>query len=220
MIKQVLIDHEKQMPGQRDGSVLRLHQISTTQHSAAVVDFNYSPAPLNQCIVLTESSLQIFNTLGSQLSRYPLAFPPVNIALSRHHSKLYLVSFADNRIALFSLPHHRPLCEWQVTGVVSVQWSPERPSVFYALDSQSQIHVFDLSENTRKPVRTITEWRHRQPFSLQLHGPYALVCYGTNLQMHRIIDELVDEGVDEAALMCKLFAIPQSVKQMSIKVGK
>lgn len=38
--------------------------------------------------------------------------------------------------------------------MVSVQWSPTRPAVFCVLDAASNLHIWDLLENSTQPVIT------------------------------------------------------------------
>ncbi|XP_034562787.1 WD repeat-containing protein 60 isoform X5 [Notolabrus celidotus] len=73
-------------------------------------------------------------------------------------SHMFLVGCGDGRIRLHAVSHEQPVAEWtNVTAgepVVSLQWTQTRPTVFCALDTSSNLHIWDLMKNDREPVLT------------------------------------------------------------------
>ena len=57
-------------------------------------------------------------------------------------------------------------------SIMQVQWSPRRASMFFALDSASYFHIFDLLRNDKAPVLS-----ERVPGSIRL-SPYTHAMFG------------------------------------------
>lgn len=70
----------------------------------------------------------------------------------------FLVSHSDDAIALYSLQLKLPLREWRGFAggeVWGFRWCPGRPAAFFALDSRSVLHFFDLLRDASRPVGTL-----------------------------------------------------------------
>jgi len=83
-------------------------------------------------------------------------------------SGYFLAGYADGYIRLFNAEFETPLTTWhashaqhsstkakplsEATRIVQVQWSPQRPSVFFVLDSEPCLHAFDLLQDGTAPI--------------------------------------------------------------------
>lgn len=65
----------------------------------------------------------------------------------------------DGSVRLHSVTSEKPLITWpgSVDGqpIVQIIWSPSRPCVFYVLDSDSRIHLWDLGVGDIYPAHTV-----------------------------------------------------------------
>ncbi|XP_063871440.1 cytoplasmic dynein 2 intermediate chain 1-like isoform X2 [Scylla paramamosain] len=98
---------------------------------------------------------------------YPKAYLPdiepgceaTCLAVCPHDNRYLLVGSGDGVVRLHSNEIDHPLTSWQsaqdFSPIVDVQWSPARPCVFYVLDSNGRLHVWDLSAGDIFPVLTI-----------------------------------------------------------------
>ncbi|CAJ1082070.1 WD repeat-containing protein 60 isoform X3 [Xyrichtys novacula] len=81
-----------------------------------------------------------------------------SINFSPFLSHLFLVGCGDGGIRLHTVSHEQPVAEW-TNGtarepVVSLQWTQTRPTVFCALDTASNLRIWDLMKNDTEPVVT------------------------------------------------------------------
>ncbi|XP_027219127.2 cytoplasmic dynein 2 intermediate chain 1 isoform X2 [Penaeus vannamei] len=81
------------------------------------------------------------------------------LALCPHDHRYILVGGSDGVVRLHSTASERPLTSWQSSPdcvpVVDLQWSPARPCVFYVLDANARLHIWDLSAGDIFPVLTV-----------------------------------------------------------------
>ncbi|KAI9100462.1 hypothetical protein DFS34DRAFT_614674 [Phlyctochytrium arcticum] len=75
--------------------------------------------------------------------------------------RLILVGYASGLIALFTTKQARPVMTWPVNGtrdandnvaIKLVKWSLHRPAVFYVLNEQGSMRIWDLSESEADPA--------------------------------------------------------------------
>ncbi|XP_067012310.2 cytoplasmic dynein 2 intermediate chain 1 [Anabrus simplex] len=75
----------------------------------------------------------------------------------------FLVGCEDGAIRLHSRWSDKPLTTLAGTGdapgrgaaVRSIQWSAARPGIFFVLDNQSRVHIWDMGESDIHPVQTV-----------------------------------------------------------------
>ncbi|XP_047482829.1 cytoplasmic dynein 2 intermediate chain 1-like isoform X1 [Penaeus chinensis] len=81
------------------------------------------------------------------------------LAICPHDHRYILVGGSDGVVRLHSTALERPLTSWQSSPdcvpVVDLQWSPARPCVFYVLDANARLHIWDLSAGDIFPVLTV-----------------------------------------------------------------
>ncbi|KAI8819216.1 WD40-repeat-containing domain protein [Fimicolochytrium jonesii] len=77
-----------------------------------------------------------------------------SLSCSPHNPNLFLAGYTSGTIALFKLTDSSPLVTWDASPdpIVSVQWSPQRPAVFFVLDETGKLSVWDLSESEADPA--------------------------------------------------------------------
>jgi len=93
----------------------------------------------------------------------------LSVSFSPFHPGYFLVGCADGSVRLHSDMLVAPLVTWAAASmqkagareqfdlflsvsVVNVQWSPRRPAVFFVLDSNGHLHVFDLLQDDTAPI--------------------------------------------------------------------
>ncbi|KAG1659587.1 WD repeat-containing protein 60 [Nymphon striatum] len=78
-----------------------------------------------------------------------------SIDFSPHNLPYFLAGCSDGTVLLFSIRSAQPVMTWSnVTGgvpVLTVKWSRSQPSLFFALDITSKVHVWDLSQDDAGP---------------------------------------------------------------------
>lgn len=94
-----------------------------------------------------------------------------------------LLSGSENgNLWLFTLKNEFPLLSWpsSTSGseILSIQWSHSRPSVFYVLDSQSNLHVWDLLKSDKGPV-AVEKVKHGRVTCFELSSDYSASGIGT-----------------------------------------
>ncbi|XP_076814470.1 cytoplasmic dynein 2 intermediate chain 1-like [Clavelina lepadiformis] len=76
------------------------------------------------------------------------------LSVSALNTSLILTSYADGSLALFDVKQEYPVMTWSLDGgsLLFCDWSNCRSSVFFALDSTNQFHVWDLMASDSAPV--------------------------------------------------------------------
>ncbi|MCJ8731177.1 hypothetical protein PDJAM_G00196410 [Pangasius djambal] len=114
----------------------------------------------------------------------------------------FLVGCSDGSVRLHALACEQAVCEWAVGSgrgaVQCVQFSPTRCCVFYALDSASVLHIWDLTQRDESPL--ITHDLHTDPVSATAafgdaakQNPYsgiALAKHSGRLEIHFLLPSL------------------------------
>jgi len=108
-------------------------------------------------------------------------------------SGLFLAGYADGCIRLFNSAFETPLTTWHAsraqhsgtkarplgeeTRIIQVQWSPQRPGVFFVLDSEPCLHAFDLLQDGTVPIfsEPITKQSGEQATCSSRHS-FAIGC--------------------------------------------
>ena len=66
---------------------------------------------------------------------------------------------SDGSVRLHAVTNERPLITWpgsvDGTPIVQVLWSQSKPCVFYVLDSDSRVHLWDLNQSDIYPDHTV-----------------------------------------------------------------
>ncbi|KAJ7386827.1 hypothetical protein OS493_006857 [Desmophyllum pertusum] len=103
----------------------------------------------------------------------------VNIAsldLSPWQLPCMLAGSEDGNLWLFNLKNELPLLSWSTStggsGILSVQWSRSKPSVFYVLDSNSNLHIWDLLKSDQGPV-SVETFKHGRVACFELSSDYS-----------------------------------------------
>lgn len=73
-------------------------------------------------------------------------------------SSLMLAGYNDGTLRLYVCNRELPILTWPFStsgaAVVKCQWSTSRPSVFFVLDSESNLHIWDLVIMSSGPIKT------------------------------------------------------------------
>ncbi|CAH3154809.1 unnamed protein product [Pocillopora meandrina] len=87
-----------------------------------------------------------------------------------------LAGTEDGNLWLFNLKNEIPLFSWSTStngnGIISVQWSRSRPSVFYVLDINSNLHIWDLLKSDQGPV-AVEKFKHGRVVCFELSNDYS-----------------------------------------------
>lgn len=98
------------------------------------------------------------------------------IDLSPWQLPCMLAGSDDGSLWLFNLKNATPLLSWSAStggnGILSLQWSRSKPSVFYVLDSNSNLHVWDLLKSDQGPVAVET-FKHGRVVCFELSNDYT-----------------------------------------------
>jgi len=82
----------------------------------------------------------------------------------------------DGNLWLFNLKNETPLLSWSASTdgseILSVHWSRSKPSVFYVLDSNSNLYVWDLLKSDQGPVAVET-FKHGRVVCFELSNDYT-----------------------------------------------
>ncbi|XP_039254411.2 cytoplasmic dynein 2 intermediate chain 1-like [Styela clava] len=73
-------------------------------------------------------------------------------------ASMILAGYDDGSIRLYLSDRGLPVVSWPFStdsaGIVKVQWSTSRPSVFFVLDSSNRLHIWDLAIMHAGPIKT------------------------------------------------------------------
>ncbi|KAJ3103492.1 WD repeat-containing protein 60 [Phlyctochytrium planicorne] len=96
-----------------------------------------------------------------------------SIHFNPHYVDIFLVGYVSGTISLFHTQRSNPLISWQLSdsnqgskkdrnldkssqaAVSQLLWSPHRPSLFYVLDTNSTVYIWDLVEQSHAPTHVI-----------------------------------------------------------------
>mmetsp|Transcript_22897 Transcript_22897/g.45280 ORF Transcript_22897/g.45280 Transcript_22897/m.45280 type:complete len:563 (-) Transcript_22897:83-1771(-) len=98
--------------------------------------------------------------------------PVYAVAASPFHRNIFLSASSDSTIRVFNILKPKPLMYLEPTAsyLFDVCWSPSRPLVFAAADSEGKIHVFDLKENMLAPVIVVSVAENAPVTALAFNG--------------------------------------------------
>jgi len=98
------------------------------------------------------------------------------IDLSPWQLPCMLLGSETGNLWLFNLKNEFPLLSWPSStsgsAILSVRWSHSRPSVFFVLDSQSNLHVWDLLKSDQGPI-TVENFKHSRVTCFELSSDYS-----------------------------------------------
>lgn len=77
-----------------------------------------------------------------------------HLSFSPFDSELFLVGQLDGGCRLYRLDRSTPLLSWLDATVSDLKWSPQRPSVFFLLHTNGNLHTFDLNKDDARPVHS------------------------------------------------------------------
>ncbi|XP_074550066.1 cytoplasmic dynein 2 intermediate chain 1 isoform X2 [Halichoeres trimaculatus] len=129
-------------------------------------------------------------------------------------SHLFLVGCGDGSIRLHTVSQEQPVAEWtnSTAGepVVSLQWTQTRPAVFCALDSASNLHIWDLMKNETEPV--VTERIHSDRVT-------AMAVFGDSGQQNTYsgIALAHESGKIEMQYFSRNFTVPVLAEEEKLK---
>lgn len=83
------------------------------------------------------------------------------IAFSSSNYTNFLVGYVDGSLALFCVEFEEPEQIWepgdtQMSSIVNVEWDTKRSTIFYVLDANSSIYLWDLASSTNSPLYTFS----------------------------------------------------------------
>lgn len=87
-----------------------------------------------------------------------------------------LAGTEDGNLWLYNLKNEMPLLSWSAStggsGILSVKWSRSRPSVFYVLDANSNLHIWDLLKSDQGPL-AVEKFKHGRVVCFELSNDYS-----------------------------------------------
>ncbi|XP_032222852.2 cytoplasmic dynein 2 intermediate chain 1 isoform X2 [Nematostella vectensis] len=87
-----------------------------------------------------------------------------------------LVGSKDGILRLYNIRNEFPLSTWshftRGIPILSVRWSRSRPGVFFVLDEDSGLYIWDLLENESGPA-AVERFKHGRVTSFELSSDYA-----------------------------------------------
>lgn len=109
---------------------------------------------------------------------------------------------------LFNIKNELPLVSWPAsTGgsdILSVQWSRSRPSVFYVLDVNSNLYVWDLLKSDQGPV-AVEKFKHGRVACFELSSDYSASGIGIPGRNPELV-LVFESGVVEIHQISSLFS--------------
>lgn len=118
-----------------------------------------------------------------------------------------LAGTEDGNLWLFNLKNQTPLFSWSAStngdGIISVQWSRSRPSVFYVLDVNSNLHIWDLLLSDQGPV-AVEKFKHGRVVCFELSNDYSASGIGIPGRNPELV-LVFESGVVEIHKLSKAF---------------
>ncbi|XP_048236481.1 cytoplasmic dynein 2 intermediate chain 1-like isoform X3 [Haliotis rufescens] len=139
------------------------NRAARTKGAIQAFEMQLLPTDLNHFYVGTDTGCVVhgvrFGSRGFPQGYAPSVESPVNVTTIDFSpfGSPYLLAGCDNGcLHLYHTKSESPLLSWPAfsggRAVCCVRWSRSRPAVFYVLDEDSMVHVFDLLENDSSPV--------------------------------------------------------------------
>ncbi|KAI8813973.1 WD40-repeat-containing domain protein [Cladochytrium replicatum] len=153
---------------------------------------------------------------------------PTTVAFSPFFPDIFAGCFYSGRVALFRLSSEVPIKTWVLESaqqgrtkqvspppVKCVRWSAHRPAVFFVLDQESGLHVWDLMESDRGPHYTMdltlmgkakatmfalsgnAAHTKGHPVESSSHECLMLGYENGVIEAHKLTTELVEPTIDE-----------------------
>ncbi|XP_043234210.1 cytoplasmic dynein 2 intermediate chain 1-like isoform X2 [Amphibalanus amphitrite] len=128
-------------------------------------DFRIDPSDPSHIYVSTDTGVIVHCTRqgGRPVPRLfrpdtDVSVPARCLALCPFEQPFLLAGGADGSLRLHTTTGERPLITWNAAAdaapVLALHWSQHRPCVFFVLDADSRIHVWDLSAGDIFPAET------------------------------------------------------------------
>eukprot|EP01112_Ceratiomyxa_fruticulosa_P013589 TRINITY_DN3821_c0_g2_i1.p1 TRINITY_DN3821_c0_g2~~TRINITY_DN3821_c0_g2_i1.p1 ORF type:complete len:894 (-),score=276.69 TRINITY_DN3821_c0_g2_i1:56-2737(-) len=158
-------------------------------------DLKFNPTDPNEYFVGTDSGNIIHGFRFGNLV-YPRnyqspsvlksALNVVCLSISPFNSEYFLVGLNTGHICLYNYKIPSPITFWETShlsgtnpppSIINIQWSPVRPGIFFAQNSDSTLFIFDLLSDSKGPI--ITEpWNKTQKnytnFDFEYHPSFAV----------------------------------------------
>ncbi|XP_025084636.1 WD repeat-containing protein 60-like isoform X2 [Pomacea canaliculata] len=173
-------------------------------------DVKLNPSDLNHFFVATDLGQVIHGVrFGSRV--YPRVFQPVAdspccvtcIDFSPFGEPYFLAGCEDGTVNLYHTSSEHPLTSWSTFSsgysIVSIQWSQSRPAVFFVLNTNSVVFVFDLTETGLSPVHTDQVSSDRVTFMAVASDP-VITGIGKSQPAHFLL--CLGNGVTELHSVC------------------
>lgn len=126
---------------------------------------------------------------------------PTCIDISPLLGNLMIAGYSSGDIAIYNGTKASSCLKWALPHEITmVRWSKQRHAVFFALDIQGIVHVFDLLKDVSGPVKNSDLWNEKvSHFELSVDSNVLYVASKTGaVNMHEIVKELAQAGIDEA----------------------
>ena len=169
--------------------------LSTLQPGPSVLGLTFYPSEPNHFVVQSSDGRLLhqsrFGNPGppKQFLCDETPSAVTTVSFSPHYSAYFLAGCVDGSVRLYKDSFASPLITWAAacmatpsTGktnldffyssnsIVQCQWSPQRPSVFFVLDSSGAFHAFDCLQDDKSPVLSVNlgESKDRHPVPTKL----------------------------------------------------
>jgi WD repeat-containing protein 60 len=143
-------DPNECLVGTTTGLVLRINrfQQNGTATRAASPSYDHGGSAQVECYRRERA-----NTVAAPV---PVGIAATSIAFHPFESDYFLVGYEDGRICFFSVRLATALATWEDVqydkSVVTLQWSPSRPAVFFASYSHGLVQAWDLTAQCHAPA--------------------------------------------------------------------
>ena len=129
--------------------------------------------------------------------------------------ELFLAAYSDRDLALFHLKHAQPLRRWTLMDqrempmhIADCQWSSHRAPVFFLLNDQGTLYLWDLLVSEREPAK---QWEMATSNNAMVKGhivvpssaaaPWVVMSISspeeTLMEVHVLEEEWIESQTDE-----------------------
>ncbi|KAJ3282961.1 WD repeat-containing protein 60 [Borealophlyctis nickersoniae] len=84
------------------------------------------------------------------------ADPVTSISFCPHDPRVFVAGYGSGLLGLYDVTSNIAVRVWEIRASAKiVRWSPHRPAVFFVLDGEGVVYVWDLAETEAGPVHTM-----------------------------------------------------------------
>lgn len=122
----------------------------------------------------------------------------------------FLAGYEDGIVALYTTTSSHSIKSWNLgQSVVQIHWSPQRPVVFFALDCNGTVFVWNLSDQLHEPIYEFKPLPNVSVFGF--HGQ-KFVCGDASGRLSycdldtSLIEPLEDEGIELQSILLQFIS--------------